>query len=416
MDRSGFLTIKDKTDARGIFKITLIVFCMLSILGAIPYLTSGAVNNAADALFESVSGFTTTGATCISNDTMLPAWLLVFRSFTEWFGGALVLIFLASLLKSFDSDSSISNDGSTAQLYRSGIRFYNIAMRLLTTYGAMTVLCFLLLLASGLTPLGALIYALSVVSTGGRGAGEAFELTMSNGTETVILVFMIFTCINYTVYYHIIKKHFDRITKSTEFFAYLFFLVVGSIAVVVSLIANGTYSLQEAVHFGIFETVSHTTTTGIHIASLSNWPSFTRFLLTLLTYTGGCTASLGGGLKVMRIVILGKLIARSFIYRIHPNAVVAIKMNGKPVSDAVQKSVISHFLTMCAFFIGGAFLISFDAPSIEETLHITSYLVNNAGGGLIAGYSAFTKIVMCILMLAGRLEFYAILIPFTKES
>lgn len=416
MNRPGFLTIKDKTDTRGIFRITLIVFVVLSVLGAIPYYASGAVSSFADAVFESVSGFTTTGATAISNETALPSWLILFRSFTQWVGGALVLVFLASLLKSFDSDSSLNKDAGSAQLYRTGIRFYNIAMRLLTTYGAMTVVCFAALLAGGLKPLGAAVYAFSVVSTGGHGAGDLVNINLPNGVETVILVFMMLTCINYTIYYHIIRKHFDKIQKSTELFAYFFFLVVGSAVVVTSLCTSGTYGFRDAVHYGIFETVSHTTTTGINITDTGTWPSFTKIILALLTYTGGCTASLGSGLKVMRVVILGKLIARSFIYRIHPNAVVAIKMNGKPVSDTVQKSVISHFLAMAAFFIAGAFLISFEAPSLEATLHITSYLINNTGGGVLTEYSGFMKIIMCIVMLAGRLEFHALLIPFTKEN
>ena len=411
-----FFRIKNRTDIRGIYRITLSIFVVLSLLGTIPYLASGVINNFADALFESVSGFTTTGATCISNEAFVPAWIIVYRSATQWIGGALVLVFLASVLKGFDSDSSMNTEGSSAQLYRSGIRFYNIAMRLLTTYAAMTAAALISLLLTKMDPLAALVYALSVVSTGGRGIGDWYNYALDNNVETVILVFMVLSCINYTIYYHIIKKHFDKIQKSTELFAYLFFLVAGSALIVANLSMSGTMEFREAVHSGIFETVSHATTTGIDIADISKWPAFSKILLSMLTYTGGCTASLGSGIKVLRIVIIGKVIARSFINRIHPNAVVAIKMNGKPVSDAVQKSIVSYFLVLATFFIAGAFVISFEAPSIEETLHITSYLINNTGGGLISGYSGIMKVAMCILMLAGRLEFYALLIPFTKNN
>lgn len=412
----NLFTINGKTDTRGIYKVTLIVFVLLSLLGTIPYLASGVLGNFADALFESVSGFTTTGATCITNEAHIPAWVIVYRSVTQWIGGALVLIFLAAILKSFDSDGSLNMEGSSAQLYRTGIRFHNIVMRLLTTYGAMTAAAFAALLATKTDPLISLVYALSVVSTGGRGIGNWFNFNMDNNIQTVVLVFMLLTCINYTIYYHIIKKHFRQIAKNTELFAYLMFLVVGSVLVAASLVANGTYEFRDAVHFGIFESISHATTTGIDIADISTWPSIAKLLLHTLTFTGGCTASLGSGIKIIRIVVLGKIIARSFIYRIHPNAVVAIKTNGKPVSDAVQKSVISYFLVLLTFYVAGAFLISFDANSLEETLHITSYLINNTGGGIAASYNAFTKVIMCILMLAGRLEFYALLIPFTKEN
>lgn len=416
MSKLNLFKIKGRTDIRGIYKTTLIVFVLLSLVGTIPYLASGVLGNFADALFESVSGFTTTGATCITREARIPAWIIVYRSLTQWIGGGLVLVFLAATLKSFDSDSSINTDGNAAPLYRTGIRFHNIVIRLLSTYGAMTASAFAALLATKTDPLISLVYALSIVSTGGRGIGDWYNFYLENNVQTVVLIFMVLSCINYTIYYHIIKKHFDRISKSTELFAYLMFLVVGSAIVVASLSANGSYEFRDAVHIGIFEAVSHATTTGINIADISEWPALAKLILSGMTFTGGSTASLGSGIKIIRVVILAKLIARSFIYRIHPNAVVAIKMNGKPVSDAVQKSVISYFLVLAAFFIAGAFLISFDAYTLEETLHITSYLINNAGGGIVSGYSSFTKIVMCILMLAGRLEFYALLIPFTKEN
>lgn len=416
MLKTTHITIKDRTDIRGIYRTGLLLFAVLSLIGTVPYLLSGTVASFADALFESVSGLTTTGATCIRDEQSVPQWIIAYRAFTQWAGGALILVFLASLLKDIGSDSSISTNGTTSQLYSRDIRFYNMMLRLLVTYAVMTVLCFVLLAIAGLNMTDALTYTMSVVSTGGRVRGDMSGMSVTGGVRAVILIFMMLSCINYTVYYHIAKKHFSRIRNSSELSAYFFILAAGSILIIICLTSTGKYAFRDAVRYGLFETVSYSSTTGINAADVSAWPSPAKIILTLLTYTGGCSASVGSGLKVLRVVIMGKLIARSFISRIHPNSVTAIKMNGKPVSSDALKSVISHFLAMSAFFVAGVFLISFEAPSLGESLRITSFLINNTGGGLLSDYSGFMKCAMCILMLAGRLEFHALLIPFVKDK
>jgi len=409
--------IENRLDTRGILRVSLIAFVLLCLLGTIPYLATGACSSFIHALFESVSGFTTTGATSIPNVNLMPTWVLCYRAFTQWIGGAAVLIFLSATLKSFDADSSIGNADASASLYRSGIRFSKIAARLLFTYFSMTLICFLALIAAGFKPAGAFIYALSTISTGGFGAGDYVNFnSLNNSMQTVILIFMILSCINFSVYYHIIKKHFKKILNSTELFTFLSVLIGGAILVIANLYLSGTLDLQKAVHFGTFEATSYMTTTGIHIIDISAWPSFSKMILHLLSFIGGCTASVGSGMKVLRFVLLIQLIPRAFISRIHPAAVKAIKVNGRRASGSAVTAAFAYFITLLLTYAVSLFLISFEAPDIETAMTLTTALINNTGGINCTDYSGIMKLIMCIIMLAGRLELYAVILPFSRNN
>ncbi len=407
--------IENRMDTRGILRIALLTFIAISLLGSLPFLISGTTNSFASAFFESVSGFTTTGATALSSEDNLSEAIKIYRAFTQWIGGAGVLVFLASMLKSFDSDSSFGSSGNSAQLYRSGIRFNRIALRLLATYTAGTLLCFISLLICGLDIYSALLYSFSTVSTGGFTAGGNVAKSLPGASRTVILIFMILSCVNFTIYYHAIKKHCSHILNNSEFFAYIFILFGGCALVVSNLYFTKTLDLSDAVHYGIFEGVSFGTTTGFRITEISEWPAFSKMTLALMSFIGGCSASAGSGIKVMRLLILAKLVSRAFISRIHPAAVVSVKMNSKRVSENVNSSVLEDFVTYATFFFVGMFIISFEAPSLGDSMLSAANLINNVGGRF-SGYSAAMKIFMCLLMLAGRLEFYALLLPFTKND
>lgn len=412
---TGIFKIKNRMDTRGILRVALLTFIVLSLLGSLAFLASGVTKSFATALFESVSGFTTTGATALTSEEKLPEALKIYRAFTQWIGGAGVLVFLASMLKSFDADSSFGKSGDSAQLYRSGIRFSRIALRLLVTYFAGTLLCFFSLLLCGLSTGTALLYSFSTVSTGGFTAGGSLSESLPGAGRTVILIFMMLSCVNFTIFYHAIKKHFSYIVNNSEFFAYIFILFGGCVIVSANLYFTRTFSLADAVHYGIFESVSFGTTTGFRITDISGWPSFSKMTLTMMSFIGGCSASVGSGIKVMRLLILAKLVSRTFISRIHPAAVHAVKMNAKPVSESVNYAVFEHFVTYAAFFLGSMFIISFEAPSLGDSMLAAANLLNNTGGSF-SEYSAAMKIFMCIIMLAGRLEFYALLLPFTKND
>lgn len=396
-----------------VFAICIIAVCLL---GSLPYIVTGSVDNFGDALFESISSLTTTGASTIGDFTTLSDGMKLYRAAFEWFGGAISIVVLATALKSFSyDDDSLGKYSNGSNLYRTGIRFSSIIKRLLFTYVVMTMLCTLILWIMGNKPGNALILAFSCVSTGGFPL-YAVDGGSENAILTVLLVFMLFTCINYTVYYHLIKKHFAKVMNSTELFGFLVMIVLGCTVVVSGLYFSGKYDLQKSVFYGIFESISYASTSGFNIVSVFSWPAVSRITLVIMSLIGGCTASLASGIKLMRFIVLIKLVAQGFITRIHPAAVVGIKYNGKRVSGSVVRSVFSYILLFVAVYVLATFAFSFECGSLEESLIVTNSMITNLGGISVGLFGTFSKVVMCIVMLLGRFEFYVFMIPFAKKE
>jgi len=411
----GFKT-ENRIETKKVGLVLLIVIVLVCLLGAIPYVVSGVSTSYINALFENVSSFTTTGATTIYNYATVPNSIRLYKSICEWIGGAATLIILATALQSFDNDdNSMGNAASGTTLYRSGIRFSSIIKRLLLTYVVMTALCVLVLWIMGNKPGNCLILAFSCVSTGGFPL-YAIDGATEQNVLTLLLVFMVLTSINYTVYYHLIKKHFTRVFNSTELFAFLVMLVAGCAVVVLGLYFSGTYTMQKSVFYGVFESVSYATTTGFGIVSVFDWPAVSRFALMIMSLVGGCTVSIASGLKVMRAVILVKVIASGIIKRIHPASVNVIKFNGKRVSGSAVMASFSYLLIFLAVYIASTFLMSFETGSLEESFIVTNSLITNLGGIYVGAFGIFSKVVMCIVMLLGRLEFYILMLPFAKKE
>jgi len=412
------ITIKteNRVDVKLANTIFLIIIVLACLLGAIPYFTNGVSSNFMDAVFESVSAFSTTGASTIKNFSALSNGMKLYRALGEWLGGGVTLIVIATALQNFSyEDNSLEKSSNSITLYRSGIRYSSIIKRLLLTYVILTVVCTLVLWIMGLLPGNSLILAFSCVSTGGFPL-YAIEGATENNILTVLLVFMLLTCINYTVYYHLLKRHFGKIMSSTELFAFLMIVIVGSVIVVAGLYFSGTYGYQESVFYGVFESISYASTSGFDIVSVFSWPSIARLPLVIMSLIGGCSLSLGSGLSIMRTVLLFKLISRGFITRIHPAAVVTIKHNGKKVSGSVLTAIFSYFLVCIAAYIFCIFCISFEAGSLEEAFIVTNSLISNRGGIYVGSFGIINKIVMCIVMLLGRFEFYPLMIPFAKRE
>lgn len=410
------LKTENRLSTKKVYLFLILGVVAACMLGAVPYLISGVSSNYIDALFESVSSFTTTGASTINDASSMPNWLKLYRAFCEWVGGAVSLIVLATALKSLSYDENgLGISSNSANLYRSGITFKTIIKRLLLTYVCLTVLCTAIIWVMGYKPGNALILAGSCVSTGGFPLIWLDE-SVTNGALTVILVFMLLTCLNYTVYYHVIKKHFARLMNAAELFGFLTMLVAGAIVVVAGLFASGTYDFRQSVFYGIYETVSHASTTGMDIVSVYDWPALSRISLMLISMVGGCSASLASGLKIVRVIILFKVIARGFTTRIHPAATVSIKFDDKKVSGSVISAVFSYFVLYIAAYVVCMFAVSFEAGSLEETFVITHALINNLGGIYTGYFGGVLKILMCFIMLLGRLEFYICMIPFATKT
>ena len=404
--------------ARKLMGIALACFLGASLISTVVYIATGYITNFGAAFFESVSAFTTTGSTVYPYPTYpvyLPSWLKVYRAACQWIGGGATLIFLASMLSNMDASNKAGTAGGA--IYRTGIRTISIIRRLLLTYTILTVAEFLLLLASGCQLLDSACLSLSTISTGGFIPGAS----LTNGiSETIVVLFMIFTCLNYSLYYHAIKKHFDKFDKNTELNALLWIIIGCSVLVSVSLLVSGTYGVSETIENSVFHTVSALSTTGFVIADTSTWPPFAQAVLTILTFVGGSTLSPAGGIKIMRVVVVLRLISKSFTVRIHPKAVVTTKVNGRGIPTEVAASMGVHLLTHFAFFLGGAFVLSFEATDLLSCFSTSAALLNNVGtaftGTIEFGtLSPLMLVLLSVLMLAGRLELYAVLLPFSRN-
>ena len=398
--------------------MVLAVFIALSLISTAVYLIGGWIESPTAAFFESVSAFTTTGASLLEDTSSLPGWLKVFRCACQWIGGGVTLVFLASIVSNTDSSSGglLRSDSASSALYRTGIRFTSIAKRLLLTYLIMTVVQIIALYLCGFTVLGSLCVSLSTVSTGGFLPAGFIPSGMG---ETVTVLFMIFTCVNYTLYYHAIKKHFDRFDTNSELYALVFIIAGASILVCANLYFTGTYDLRGSIENGIFNSVSFMTTTGFTSADFSAWPPFAKAILTALSFIGGSSCSLGSGIKLMRIIVVFRIISKSFTSRIHTRAVVTTRINGRRLPSEAASSIGTFFLTYFTFYLAGAFVISFESQDIISCFTVSAALLNNTGAAVessisYAGVSPVMHILMSVLMLAGRLELYTVLLPFSR--
>ena len=398
--------------SRRLMGIALIGFLALSLISTAVYIISGYIVNPAAAFFESVSAFTTTGVSVFTFPSALPAWLSIFRSACQWIGGIATLIFFTALIG--DSEIWSKAEGS---VIHTGARFLAAVKRLIAVYGSLTLLEAILLIICRLDVKDAVCTALSGISTGGM----IPEGKISGAAEIIVLLFMILSMVNFTLYIHAICGHKDKLENNSELNALVGIILAGCVLVSLSLIISGTYDFGKSVEYGFFQAVSSLSTTGYKVVGTSNWPTFAKAVLTILSFIGGSSMSAASGIKIIRLVIIAKILSRSFTVRIHPKAIISAKANGKQVPRSAASAMSSYFLSYFAVYLLGVFIISFESPDLISCFEVSAALLNNVGtcasGTLQMMYlSPVMFILMSILMLAGRMELYAILIPFTRKD
>ena len=402
----------------------LFVWTSITLDSALPYLFSGQHTGFASALFESVSAWTTTGATAFTNVAALPQSLSLWRNFSQWLGGAGILVVITLLLRGMGGSSTLMKLETPGIVMSENTgRYAVLAKKLAITYLALSVLQFVLLLFGGCGPFDAMIITFSSCATGGATCYHSSLVSFSPYVQLISAIFMILSSMNLVLIGGLFLKEGDKLRSSSEMKIYPMVIFAAGVLVIADLRLTGTYStLREAVSYGGFQTVSFASTCGLYNADFENWPTLCKAILSFLTFSGGCSMSTSGAVKIFRVIILVKLLKRSFTTRLHPTAVKTITINGKALSAQVTNSVVSFFFTYMAVFIAGVFIISFEAPDIQSAFTSASSLLNNIGAGFgamgpngcYAEYSAFMKIFMCLLMLAGRLELYPVILPLTS--
>lgn len=407
------------------FVIVTLAWLAMSVIGALPFVISGEMSNYIDAFFETVSGFTTTGASVLTDVEKMSQGLLFWRSSTHWIGGMGVLVFVMAIIPNI-SDRSI-------HIIRAEMpgpivgklvpKLKNTAKILYLIYIVMTVLEVVFLLCGGMPLYDSVVHAFGTAGTGGFGIKASSIAGYSPYLQWVIAVFMLLFGINFNIYYLVLIRRFRSVFRSTEMWSYIG-LVVLSISAITVNIYPVSQSFSEALRLSAFQVSSVITTTGYATADFNLWPEMSKGILLFLMFIGGCAGSTAGGLKVSRVVILLKMIRRELNRMLHPRSVSVVKFEGKQVDEATLNSVSIYFVLYIICFCVIFFVLCFEPFDFATNFSATAACFNNVGPGFGAvgpaasyqGYSALSKTVLSIAMLLGRLEIFPLLLAFSPST
>ena len=405
-----------------------ISWVFMSVFGSLPFWISREIPSFVDALFEMVSGFTTTGASVVPNVEGLSRGIIYWRSFSHWVGGMGVLVFLLALVP-----LSGKNEGFTMHLLRAESPGPNVgklvpkmrqtAAVLYITYFALTVLNVIFLLAGGMSLFESVCTAFGTAGTGGFGIKNDSMASYSPYIQNVCMVFMLLFGVNFSIYYLIILRRFREVLGDEELRLYVG-VVLGSILLITLNIRNLYSSVGESLRHAAFQVSSIITTTGFATTDFDLWPSFSKGILLILMVIGACAGSTGGGLKCARVLLILKGIRRNMAQVLKPQKVEVIRVNKKPVEEKILAGTNAYLCAYVVIMVVSFLLVSVDGFSVITNFSAVLSCFNNIGPGFDAVgpvcnfsiYSPFSKIVLIINMLAGRLEIFPILVLFSGSA
>lgn len=406
------------------FVIVALSWIVMSLFGALPFWFSREIPSFVDALFETVSGFTTTGASILSDVEALSKSMLMWRSFTHWVGGMGVLVFIMAFLPLSGGENMhiMKAESPGPSVSKLVPKVKTTALILYSIYFVLTAVEFILLLAGGLTPFEALNTSFATAGTGGFGIYNTSMGGFSPYVQIVVTVFMLLFSVNFNSYFLIALRKFREAFNSEVL---LFFAIVAVSVSVISLNIMPIYgNAGESVRHSAFAVASVISTTGFSTEDFNLWPELSRTLLVLIMFIGACAGSTGGGLKVSRIIILFKNMGKELLVMVHPKQVKKITINRRPVEREVVRSVNVYMVAYMLLYVISVILISFDNHDLITNFTAVCATVNNIGPGLelvgpTANYSFFSllsKSVLIFDMLAGRLELFPMLLLFTPAT
>lgn len=398
---------------------------VLSITGAIPFVLSGSIPHPIDAIFETVSGFTTTGASILAEVESLPKSILFWRSFTHWIGGMGVLVFLLSLLPlaggyHMNLMRAESPGPSVSKLVP---KVQSTAKILYGIYLGMTVLQIIFLLLGGVPLFDTLCITFGSAGTGGFGIKNDSLGSYSTYCQVVTTIFIILFGVNFSAYYLILTKKFKAAFHIEEI-RYYFGIILASIILIAINTRHMFSGFAQAFQQSAFQVGSIITTTGYSTTDFNQWPALSKTILVLLMFIGACAGSTGGGIKVSRIILLLKAARKEFQLYLHPNAVKKIKMDQKTVPHETLRSTNIFLSVYLIIFCGSVLLISLDNFDLITNFTAVAATLNNIGPGLeivgpmgnFSSFSYLSKSVLIFDMLAGRLEIFPLLLLFFKNT
>ena len=407
------------------FAATALSWIVISVVGAVPFVLTGCIPNPVDALFETVSGFTTTGASILPAVEGLPKGILLWRSFTHWIGGMGVLVFLLSLLPLTGGShvNLMKAESPGPQVDKLVPKVQSTAKILYGIYIALTVLELVFLLFGGMPLFESLLTAFGTAGTGGFGFKNDSFASFSPYIQWVVTVFMILFGVNFNAYFLLLMHKFRRAAASEEVRGY-FVIIAAAVAVITVNIHSLYNSFGEALRQAAFQVGSIITTTGFSSCDFDLWPTLSKEVLVALMFVGACAGSTGGGIKVSRFLILGKTLGKELKQALHPQVVAPVRMDGKLVNQETIRTTNVFIAAYVFIFAASLFFISLDGFDMVTNFTAIAATLNNIGPGLaqvgpMMNFGSFTdpaKLVMIFDMLAGRLEIFPMLVLFLPDT
>jgi len=424
----GFWLANRKLDQNSIGKregyiIVSLAWVIISLFGAIPFILSGVAPSYTDAFFETMSGFTTTGASVFTDIEAIPKGILFWRSLTHWIGGMGIIVLSLAVLP-------ILGIGGM-QLFVAEVpgitpdklhpRITQTAKRLWGIYVLLTVVLTALLMFGGMNLFDALCHSFGTMATGGFSTKNDSVAGFSPYIQYVIILFMFLAGTNFTLHYFGLKGHFKKVWANEEFRNYTFLILVSSMIIMAALFFTVGLPAEKSFRDALFQVVSIVTTTGFVSSDYLIWPFFAWFMIFLLMFTGGCAGSTGGGIKMVRIMLLFKNSLLELKRLIHPQAIIPVRLNRKSVPQNIIFNVLAFFLIYIIIFAFGSLAMSFLGLEFESAVGATAACIGNIGPGLgivgpVMNYGLVPDIgkwLLSLLMLLGRLELFTVLILFS---
>lgn len=413
-----------KPNIKESFLIVTFSWIFISIFGTLPYILSHSINNFTDALFETISGFTTTGSSILNNIEEIPKGILFWRSETHWIGGmgiiALVVLILPSLKVSgnqlFSAEGAFFNDEKAFP------RLVNIAKRLWLIYLLLTLTETFVLILAKMNWFDALCHSFATIATGGFSTKNASISNYSATIQYIISFFMFLSGMNFILYISLANKRFKKVLRNEEWRAYT--IIVITVTLALSIInLNHYYNFEQSFRSALFQVISIITATGFITENYELWPQLSVFITFLIMFLGACVGSTGGGIKIARHLILFKSLKIPFIKIVHPNAIIPIRYNGKVISEKVRSNISSFIVIYFITFAFGSLIMMLTGLDIKSATSSVITTLGGIGPGLgvvgpvnnFSEISQFGKIYLSLNMILGRLEIISVLSIFTKS-
>lgn len=428
---TGLLATRKKPEKTTIYAkdgyvIVALSWVLMSLFGALPFYFSGHIPSFTDAFFETVSGFSTTGATILRNVEVLPKSLLFWRSFSQWIGGMGILVFVIAIMPKTESSSmhimKAEVPGPTVGKLVS--RLKASARILYGIYCVLTALQIALLLAGGMPLFDSIVNSFATAGTGGFSIlNNSIEGYNSTYVESVITVFMLIFGVNFNLYYLILIKQGKQAIKSEELRCYIAIITVSVLIIAANLMVT-KYSVGDSFRHAFFQVASIVSTTGFSIANFDTWPIVSKFVIIFLMFVGGCAGSTSCGIKVSRLIILIKSSLRDIKKAINPRSVETVKIDKHTVEESVVRNVSVFFATYMLLIVVSILIVAIDGRDLITTSSAVIASVSNIGPafgavgpyGNFADFSVLSKLVLCFDMLAGRLELIPMLMLFSPYA